>query len=89
MIQTQNFSSGIIAAYPFTEKKRHLLMDNLNARRSRRRVQQCSSLPVVLLVHQVVACTEGHQVGVVGRCRDGDRAGAAHVGVAQLVGEHL
>ena len=52
-------------------------------------MQQLASSPVVLLVYQVVACAESHQVGVVGRCWDGDRAGAAHVGVAQLVGEHL
>ena len=52
-------------------------------------MQQQGSLPVVLLVHQVVACAESHQVGVVGRGRDGHGAGAAHVGVAQLVGEHL
>jgi len=45
--------------------------------------------PVVLLVHQVVAGAEGHQVGVVGRRRDGDGARAADVGVAQLVGEEL
>jgi len=43
----------------------------------------------MLLVHQMVAGTEGHQVGVVGWRGDGDRAGAAHVGVAQLVGEQL
>lgn len=45
--------------------------------------------PVVLLVHQVVARTKGHQVGIVGRRRDGDGACAAYVGVAQLVGEQL
>ena len=43
----------------------------------------------MLLVHQVVAGTECHQVGVVGRRWDGHGAGAAHVGVAQLVGEYL
>ena len=43
----------------------------------------------MLFVHQVVAGAEGHQVGVVGRCRDGDGARAADVGVAQLVGEEL
>ena len=43
----------------------------------------------MLLVHQVITGTECHQVCVVGRRRDGDRTGAAHVGVAQLVGEHL
>jgi len=43
----------------------------------------------MLLVHKVVARAERHQVGVVGRRGDGDGAGAAHVRVAQLVGEHL
>lgn len=43
----------------------------------------------MLFVHQMVAGTEGHQVGVVGRCRDGNWAGTAHIGVAQLVGEQL
>ena len=43
----------------------------------------------MLFVDQVVAGTEGHQVGVVGRCWDGDGARATHVGVAQLVGEEL
>lgn len=46
-------------------------------------------LPVMLFVHQMVAGAEGHQVGIIGRCRDGDRTGTAHVGVAQLVGEQL
>lgn len=27
--------------------------------------------PVMFFVHQMVAGAEGHQVGVVGRCRDG------------------
>lgn len=45
--------------------------------------------PVVFFVHQVVTGAERHQVGVVGRCRDGDGARAAHVRVAQLVGEQL
>jgi len=45
--------------------------------------------PVMLFVHQMVAGTEGHETGVVGWRGDGDRAGAAHVGVAQLVGENL
>lgn len=44
---------------------------------------------VMFFVHQMVAGTEGHQVGVVGGRRDGDGAGAAHVGVAQLVCEQL
>jgi len=43
----------------------------------------------VVFVHQVVAGSEGHQPGVVGRRRDGDGARAADVGVAQLVGEEL
>lgn len=43
----------------------------------------------MLFVHQVVPCPEGHQVGVVGRRRNGDGARAAHVGVTQLVGENL
>lgn len=45
--------------------------------------------PVMLFVNKVVAGTEGHQVGVVSWSRDGDGARAAHVGVAQLVGEEL
>ena len=44
---------------------------------------------VVLLLHQVVPGPEGHQVGVVGRGRDGDGPGAPDVGVAQLVGQLL
>lgn len=47
------------------------------------------NIPVVLFVHQVITGPEGHQVGVVGRRRDGDGARAAHVGVTQLVGEDL
>lgn len=43
----------------------------------------------MIFVHQVVAGSEGHQPGVVGRCGDGDRARAADIGVAQLVGEEL
>ncbi len=43
----------------------------------------------MFFVNQVVASTKRHQVGIVGWCRNGDRAGAAHVGVAQLVGEDL
>lgn len=41
---------------------------------------------VMFFVHQVVAGTEGHEVGVVGWRGDGHGAGTAHVGVAQLVG---
>lgn len=44
---------------------------------------------VMLLVHEMVPCSECHQPGVVRRGRDGDRAGAAHVGMAQLVREDL
>lgn len=47
------------------------------------------SSPVVLLLDEVVACPEGHQVGVVGRGRDGHRPGAAHVRVTQLVRQAL
>jgi len=43
----------------------------------------------VLLVHQVVACAEGHQAGVVGGRGDGHGARAADVRVTQLVGEDL
>ena len=49
-----------------------------------------AALPtVVLLLHQMVAGSEGHQVGVVSRGRDGDGPGAPDVGVAQLVGQLL
>lgn len=44
---------------------------------------------VVLLVHEMVPRSERHQSGVIRRGRDGDRAGAAHVGMAQLVREDL
>lgn len=43
----------------------------------------------MIFVHQVVACSESHESGVVRRRRDGDGAGAADVRVAQLVGEEL
>ena len=43
----------------------------------------------MVFVHQVIAGSESHQPGVVGRSGDGDGAGAADVGVAQLVGEEL
>ena len=33
--------------------------------------------------------SEGYQVGVVGRGGDGDRPGAPHIGVAQLIGQLL
>ena len=45
--------------------------------------------PVVFSVHQVVAGTECHQMGVVGRCGYADRAGASYIGMAHLVGELL
>lgn len=44
---------------------------------------------VVLLLHQVVARPEGHQVGVVGGGGNADGASAAHIRVAQLVCEAL
>lgn len=44
---------------------------------------------VVLLLHQVVARAEGHQVRVVGGRGDGHGARAAHVRVAQLVRQAL
>lgn len=44
---------------------------------------------VVLLVHQVVPRSECHQPSIVSWGWDGDRAGAAHIGMAQLVGEDL
>lgn len=53
------------------------------------RTKTPSPPPVMLLVYQVIASTEGHQVGVVGGCGDGYGARAADVGVAQLVGEQL
>lgn len=43
----------------------------------------------MVFVHQVVAGSESHQPGVVGRRWDGDGARAADVSVAQLVGEEL
>ncbi|TNN44815.1 hypothetical protein EYF80_045000 [Liparis tanakae] len=46
-------------------------------------------VPAVALTGHMVAGTEGHKTGVVGRRGDGDGAGAAHVGVAQLVGRLL
>ena len=45
--------------------------------------------PLVLPLLEVVACPEGDQVGVVGGGGVGDAAGAADVGVAELVGEAL
>ena len=50
----------------------------------------CLTLSTVrLLLHEVVAGPEGHEVGVVGGGGDGDGPCAAHVGVAQLVGQLL
>lgn len=43
----------------------------------------------MLLLDQVVAGSEGDQVGVVGRRRDRHGARAAHVRVAQLVRQTL
>lgn len=43
----------------------------------------------MIFVHQVVACSESHESGVVRRRWDGDGAGAADVRVAQLVGQEL
>lgn len=43
----------------------------------------------MLFVHQVIASTESHQMGVVGWCWDGNWPGAAHIGVAELVREDL
>lgn len=48
-----------------------------------------SSSPVVLFVHQVIAGAKSHQMGIVGRRRNGNGAGAAHVSVAQLIRKHL
>lgn len=45
--------------------------------------------PVVFLVHEMVPRSERHQPRVVRRGGDGHGAGAAHVGVAQLVREDL
>ncbi len=45
--------------------------------------------PVMLFIHQMVSGTESHESGVVRRRWDGDGACAAHVCVAQLVGEDL
>ena len=44
---------------------------------------------VVLLVDDVVPGSDGHQVRVVSRGRDGDWPGAASVGVTQLVSQVL
>ena len=44
---------------------------------------------VRLLLHEMVPGPEGHQVGVVGGGGDGDRPGAPHIGVAQLIGQLL
>ena len=43
----------------------------------------------MLLLDEVIARPEGDEVGVVGGRGDGHGAGAAHVRVAQLVGQHL
>lgn len=46
-------------------------------------------VPVMLLVYQVIASPEGHQMGVVGWCWDGHWPSAADIGVTELVGENL
>ena len=43
----------------------------------------------MLFLHQVIPGSEGDQVGVVRRRRDGHRPGTPHVRVAQLVGQDL
>ena len=45
--------------------------------------------PSVLPLLEVVACSEGHQVGIVCRSGIGYTAGAAHIRVAELVSEAL
>lgn len=44
---------------------------------------------VVLFLDEVISSAEGHQVRIVGRSGDGDGASAAHIRVAQLVGQAL
>ena len=46
-------------------------------------------LPPVLQLHEVVACSEGHQVGVVGGGGDGHGPRAPHIGVTELVRQGL
>jgi len=43
----------------------------------------------MLLLHQMVARSEGHEMSIVCRGGYGDRSGASHVGVAELVGQLL
>jgi len=43
----------------------------------------------MVLLHQVVPRPKRHQMGIVGWRWDADGASAAHVGVAELVGELL
>lgn len=50
---------------------------------------RCSSLPVMILVHQMVPGPERHQPGVVGRSWNRDRPRTADVGVTQLVRQQL
>ena len=45
--------------------------------------------PSVLPLLEVVACSKGHQVGIVCRSGIGYTAGAAHIRVAELVSEAL
>src|SRR6218665_252162 len=46
-------------------------------------------LPVVLFLDEMIPSAECNEMRIVGRRRDGDAAGAAHVRVAQLIGQHL
>ena len=43
----------------------------------------------MILLHEVIACPEGHEVGIIGWRRNGNRSGAADVSVTQLVGQAL
>lgn len=78
-----------LSAEPAASEEKEGLEEVRSTARFQRARLQAARLPVVLFVHQVVAGAERHQVGVVGWCWDGDRACAAHVRVAQLVGEDL
>lgn len=50
---------------------------------------QTNNSPIVLFVYEVVSRPKCHQAGVICWCWDGNRAGAADVSVAELVGEDL
>ena len=54
-----------------------------------RDVTHTIAIPVVLLLDEVIARAEGDEMRVVGRRRDGDATRAAHVGVTQLIRQHL